>query len=47
MNYKSYPTRLTEKSRKNRKHAKQTVFMHNKALHSSRAKKGELTEKSS
>lgn len=45
MDYKSYPTRLTEHSRKNRKHAKQSVYLHNRGLHSSRTKKGEVLEK--
>lgn len=39
MKYKAYPTSKTEKSRKNRKHMRRTVYAENKALHSSRAKK--------
>jgi hypothetical protein len=40
MNYKAYPTRKIEKSRKNRKHARNTIFINNRSLNSKRTKEG-------
>jgi len=39
MHYKPYPTEKTQKQRKERKKARNRIFVENKALHSSRTKK--------
>lgn len=42
--YKPYPTSKTERSRKNRKHARQSVYQANKSINSRRVKKEEATK---
>ena len=41
MNYKKYPNAIEQKSRRERKRSRRTVFMGNKALHSKRAKEAQ------